>query len=72
MTKLNQPNFEACHGCDYFEWSAYRPLLSYKQNVYEPPHDKTNQIACGPSKDSDQPEHLPSLIKSLHCPLEES
>ena len=22
---------------------------------YEPPHDKTNKIACAPSEDSDQP-----------------
>ena len=34
--------------------------------------DKTNKMACAPSKDSDQPGHPPSLIKSLRCPLEES
>ena len=34
--------------------------------VYEPPHDKTNKMACAPSEDSDQPGHPPSLI-SLHC-----
>ena len=27
--------------------------------VIEPPHDKTNEMACAPSKDSDQP----SLIR---------
>ena len=27
------------------------------------PHDKTNKMACGPSKDSDQPGHSPSLIR---------
>ena len=26
-------------------------------------HDKTNKMACASSKDSDQPEHLPSLIR---------
>ena len=26
-------------------------------------HDKTNKMACVPSKDSDQPGHLPSLIR---------
>ena len=29
----------------------------------ELPHDKTNRMACAPSKDSDQPGHLPSLIR---------
>ena len=29
---------------------------------FEPPHDKTNKMACAPSKDSDQPGHPPSLI----------
>ena len=29
----------------------------------EPPHDKTNKMACAPSEDSDQPRHLPSLIR---------
>ena len=27
------------------------------------PHDKTNKTACAPSEDSDQPGHLPSLIR---------
>ena len=29
----------------------------------EPPHDKTNKMACAPSEDSDQPRHPPSLIR---------
>ena len=29
----------------------------------EPPHDKTNKMVCVLSKDSDQPGHLPSLIR---------
>ena len=29
----------------------------------EPPHDKTNKMACVPSEDSDQPGHPPSLIR---------
>ena len=29
----------------------------------EPPHDKTNILACAPSEDSDQPGHPPSLIR---------
>ena len=31
--------------------------------LYEPPHDKTNKMACAPSEDSDQPGHSPSLIR---------
>ena len=30
---------------------------------YEPPHDKTNRMACAPSEDSVQPRHPPSLIR---------
>ena len=29
----------------------------------EPPHDKTNKMACAPSKDSGQPGHPSSLIR---------
>ena len=29
----------------------------------KPPHDKTIKMACVPSEDSDQPGHLPSLIR---------
>ena len=38
---------------------------------YELPHVKTNEMACAPSEDSDQPGRPPSLI-SLRCPNEES
>ena len=31
-------------------------MLSYIMQ-YEPPHDKTNKMACAPSDDSDQPGH---------------
>ena len=33
------------------------------QDLLEPPHDKTNKMACPPSEDSDQLEHSPSLIR---------
>ena len=39
-----------------------------KRHTHEPPHDKTNKMACAPNKDLDQPGHLPSLI-SLSCDL---
>ena len=32
---------------------------------YEPAHDKTNKMACAPSKDSVQPGNLPSLIRAF-------
>ena len=35
------------------------------QVIYEPPHDKTNKMACVPSEDSDQPGHPPSLCYAL-------
>ena len=31
--------------------------------MIEPLHGKTNKITCAPSEDSDQPGHLPSLIR---------
>ena len=42
------------------------PIKFYDQNQrkqIEPPHDKTNKMACAPSVDSDQPGHPPSLIR---------
>ena len=38
----------------------------------ESQHDKTNKMTCATSEDSDQPGHPTSLIKSFHCPHEES
>ena len=38
-------------------------LDSWNRRAFEPPHDKTNKMVCAPSKDSDQPGHLPSLIR---------
>ena len=29
----------------------------FMETTYEPPHDKTNAMACAPSEDSDQPWH---------------
>ena len=36
--------------------------------LFEPEHDKTNNLTGAPSKDSDQPGHPPSLIRvfSVH------
>ena len=36
---------------------------AYWTSKNDTPHDKTNKVACAPSKDSDQPGHPPSLIR---------
>ena len=38
-------------------------LSKTESDIFEPPRDKTNKIACAPSEDSDQPGHPPSLIR---------
>ena len=38
-------------------------IVVSRQCKFEPPHDKTNKMACAPSKDSDQPGHLLSPIR---------
>ena len=35
----------------------------FQTSLFEPPHDKTNTMACAPSEDSDQPGHPPSLTR---------
>ena len=35
-----------------------RQVIQPRVNIIEPPHDKTNKMACAPSEDSDQPGHL--------------
>ena len=46
-------------------WSVPEGQCQSKQQEKrnDPPHDKTNKMICAPSKDSDQPGHLPSLIR---------
>ena len=40
--------------------------------TFEPPHDKTNTMACAPSDDSDQPWHPPSLIRLFAVRIEKA
>ena len=47
----------------YFSTFALKLVYTVYQDLYEQPHDKTNKMACAPSEDSDQPGHLPSLIR---------
>ena len=44
--------------CKCLRWRSHSCCSSF-----EPPHDKTNKMACAPSEDSDQPGHPPSLIR---------
>ena len=33
--------------------------------IYEPGHEVSNNVVCGISKISDQPVHMPSLIRAF-------
>ena len=44
---------------------SFMNLISWSLLTNEPPHDKTNKMACALSEDSDQPGHPPSPISSL-------
>ena len=44
-------------------WKPYD--ITWNEKAFERPHDKTNKMAYAPSEDTDQPGHLPSLIKVL-------
>ena len=44
----------------------------YVHLTYEPQHNKTNNMACAPSEDSDQPGHPPSLIKVFAVSMEKA
>ena len=37
--------------------------VTFRWDTYEPHRDKTNEMACAPGEDSDQPGHSPSLIR---------
>ena len=50
-------------GSTLFAFNTRISVKLTRQPINEPPHDKTNQMACAPSEDSDQPGYPPSLIK---------
>ena len=54
--------------CDRLHAWLLTTLLLNCMSIFEPQHVKTNKITCAPSKDSDQPGHLPSLVslRRLH------
>ena len=37
--------------------TAHSKAVTFSMRIHQPPHDKTNEVACSPSKDSDQPGH---------------
>ena len=49
-----------------YSWGLSQPYLGVKN---EPPHDKTNEMACAPSEDSDQLGHPLGHLISLRCSL---
>ena len=54
--------------CPFTFTCTFHKLLWYHYHrryytMKEPQHNKTNEMTCGPSEDSDQPGHASSLIK---------
>ena len=49
--------------CKKMNLSHMRPATAQVQELVEPPHDKTTNMVCAPSEDSDQPGRMPRLIK---------
>ena len=48
--------------CGKYPFHMDRPINN-GITITDPPHDKTNKVACAPREDSDQPGHPPSLIR---------
>ena len=61
LTPLYLINVERLESCSIYLEAAFISE-EFCIKTFEPPHDKTNKMACAPSEDSDQPGHPPSLI----------
>ena len=48
---------------EYGRKNRQQVLSQRTQRTNGLPNDKTNKMVCAPSEDTDQPGHLPSLIK---------
>ena len=53
---------------DYLDWLTVIKLtriwsVHRVRHIFEPPHDTTNNVACAPSEDPDQPGHPHSLSR---------
>ena len=65
--------FSVVDNCYFLSVSTQFYYGGHKHQILkgnEPPHDKTNAMACASSEDSDQPGHPPS-DQSLRCPHKE-
>ena len=58
-------NYQAFNFATNSNTHAVFPLVipSVPEKQIEPPHDKTSNMACAPSEDSDQPGQTPSLTR---------
>ena len=55
-----------CKATTMVLFEEYSDIYSYVDpDTFEPPHDKTNKLACAPNEDSDQPGHPHWLIRVL-------
>ena len=61
---LRQAPLEGCP-CAFEEWVYWgrKSTINSSAGSFEPEQDKTNRMTCAPSKESDQPGTLPSLIR---------
>ena len=47
-------------------------IVSTGTPEFELPHGKTNKMACAPSEVSDQPGHLPNLVRAFTVPMKKA
>ena len=62
--RINVWHHEACYYKNSDDLSI-RTKHQWWHDRHEPPHDKTSEMICAPTEDSDQPGH-PSSLMSLH------
>ena len=56
--------FESIHISSLVLHKHARRAYFVQLYIFQPPHHKTNEVACAPSEDSDQPGHPLSLMSS--------
>ena len=59
---MNMPRKNHIHRSK-LKFTCTSSLMPFTRLQFAPPRDKTNQVVCVPSEDSDQPGHPPSLIR---------
>ena len=66
MVKLHHSNFKIFTSVSFSSVQFFAISIVFFVTchlLFEPQHNKTNNMTCVPSKDSDQPRHPPSLIR---------